>query len=383
MTIISAASGAGRGGERWAVLTTWTYDHAYRLLNENRTSGPVGTSFNLTHVYDNAGNQTVQIANGSITTYSYSPANKLTLARTATLVTTYTNDSAGNRTAEIPSAGASTLFAWDAPGRMISADVVAGILTLTYNADGQRTAKQGTDGSVTGFLYDHKRLLQETDDVGGDVTKTYASTTTDEFGDLIGEDGESAHVYDAQANTDALLDTSGMVEAKYKYTAFGQVNAVAIEGETWATLSVDQWATMEVDGWAGLQVDWSEIPADLGTNMLAGGKKQYYLDPEIQLYLLGSGNNGRYYDPSIGRFISEDPTRQASGDDNLFGYVKNDPVNKLDPSGHETEEEKRRREEAERKEREEQLRQQQAKQNNAVEVQPPAAKPGTENGIAP
>ena len=27
----------------------------------------------------------------------------------------------------------------------------------------------------------------------------------------------------------------------------------------------------------------------------AGGKEQYYLDQEIALYLLGSGNNGRYY----------------------------------------------------------------------------------------
>ncbi len=66
----------------------------------------------------------------------------------------------------------------------------------------------------------------------------------------------------------------------------------------------------------------------------AGGKKQYYLDQEIALYLLGSGNNGRYYDAATGRFLSEDPTKEAGGDANLFRYAGNDPVNNLDPSGH-------------------------------------------------
>ena len=81
----------------------------------------------------------------------------------------------------------------------------------------------------------------------------------------------------------------------------------------------------------------------------AGGKKQYYLDQEIALYLLGSGNNGRYYDAVTGRFLSEDPTQQdgtskdsnsqlltsnSSADVNLYCYTGNDPVNNLDPSGH-------------------------------------------------
>ena len=68
----------------------------------------------------------------------------------------------------------------------------------------------------------------------------------------------------------------------------------------------------------------------------AGGKKQYYLDREIALYLLGSGNNGRYYDAATGRFLSEDPTKESGGDSSLFRYAGNDPINNLDPSGHDT-----------------------------------------------
>jgi YD repeat-containing protein len=38
-------------------VTTWTYDHKYQLLNEHRGGGPSGTSFNVTHTYDRAGNR--------------------------------------------------------------------------------------------------------------------------------------------------------------------------------------------------------------------------------------------------------------------------------------------------------------------------------------
>ncbi len=41
----------------------------------------------------------------------------------------------------------------------------------------------------------------------------------------------------------------------------------------------------------------------------------------------------RWYDAMIGRFISEDPIGFAGGDVNLYGYVKNNPVNFVDPNG--------------------------------------------------
>jgi len=41
----------------------------------------------------------------------------------------------------------------------------------------------------------------------------------------------------------------------------------------------------------------------------------------------------RWYDPQQGRFITEDPVGFASGDTNFYAYVKNDPVNRVDPLG--------------------------------------------------
>jgi RHS repeat-associated protein len=148
-------------------------------------------------------------------------------------------------------------------------------------------------------------------------------------------DGETYHLPDAQGNVNAALDEAGDVMGMYKYQAFGLAAvAGATPDEGWSTLSTNDWAGLSVDGWANLPI----MPGG-GVPGMGGGfaQKQYYLNPETELYLLGGGGNGtesggRQYDPRTGQFTSEDPIRQSGGD-NLSGYAGNDPVNRNDPSG--------------------------------------------------
>src|SRR5581483_3544459 len=183
---------------------TWTYDKAYQLINEKAAGGPTNTAYNVSHSYDPAGNQILTNDGTTVTTYTYSSANRLNRALINGNATTFSYDAAGNRTKQ--QAGPhSTLYNWDAAGRLVSVDVAAGAVTFTYNADGQRVVKQSTDASITGFLYDHKKLLHETD-AADTILKTYTTTTDEEYGDLISETGETYHQYDAQANTNALID---------------------------------------------------------------------------------------------------------------------------------------------------------------------------------
>ena len=44
-------------------------------------------------------------------------------------------------------------------------------------------------------------------------------------------------------------------------------------------------------------------------------------------------NRARYIDASTGRWTGEDPSGFAAGDVNLYRYVGNDPISRVDPSG--------------------------------------------------
>jgi len=52
-------------------------------------------------------------------------------------------------------------------------------------------------------------------------------------------------------------------------------------------------------------------------------------DPLTGLVRFGA----RDYDAEVGRWTAKDPIRFDGGDGNLYGYVGNDPVNWVDPSG--------------------------------------------------
>ena len=98
-----------------------------------------------------------------------------------------------------------------------------------------------------------------------------------------------------------IMDSCGNVVVRYYYDAWG--NIISTTGSMASTLGRDN----------------------------PFRYRGYYYDTETGFYYL----NARYYNPEWGRFISADPvldTSSAAGC-NMFAYCKNDPVNKVDPTG--------------------------------------------------
>jgi RHS repeat-associated protein len=273
-------------------ITTWTYDRTYQLTRERRSST---SSYDVTYTYDASGNRLTQNDGGQVTTYTYDPANQLTTEQKGSAVTTYTYDADGNRTAKETQA-AHTDYHWDEDSRLVSAEPPAGVVTFTYYADGRRAQKE-TPSETRKFIYDGKKVLQETD--GADAVEREYTGTVDEYGDLISEyDGSatSFHLFDGQHSTDALLDDSESVTDRYRHRAFG--------------LEQSQSGTSE-------------------TPFTFVGQQGYYRDPEIEFYFVSR----RPLDYGTGQFASPDPLGFAAGDENLYRYVGNNPVNRTDPSG--------------------------------------------------
>ncbi len=104
------------------------------------------------------------------------------------------------------------------------------------------------------------------------------------------------YLYDFRGSTIAVLNDNQNVEQYYKYDPFG-----AIE-------------------------ESSHVPGTKTPFLYVGKYGVEYHSPH--LYYM----RARYYDPSNGRFYGEDPVWGI----NLFPYGDNNPINNIDPAGHES-----------------------------------------------
>lgn len=335
----------GLGYDDAGNISTMTYpgglvvNFAYDGRNLPTSVSFGGNTLNL--AYDNAGNLSSETrSNGVASVYVHDAANRLTglshkkgASVVADLV--YTRDAAGQITGE---AGT-----WPLAPRLASQNVAAtyndadgittwGTDTCTYDADGNLTAIAGTralsatydpenrptslilggktrmyayDGlgnrvrvqvgsSVRNIHYDPLgRVVFETN-ASGQITANYIYA-----GDRLVASGTTAggfvfHHQDKTGNTLALTDDTGAVVGKYAYGPFGAVSN---------------------------RVGTVVTPF---TYVGANG----VMDDSDGLFFM----KNRYYDAIAGRFLQRDPIGFAGGV-NLYRYVGNNPVSRIDPLG--------------------------------------------------
>ena len=173
--------------------------------------------------------------------------------------------------------------------------------TYVYNGDGLRFQKQDSSGA-TQFVWDGQAYLAETD--GNNVQQAEYTSEAGQFGGLViqrrltsGLWAPSYYQFDGLGSTIQLTNSRAQITDNYLYTAFGN----QILNYTGPTVNPFRWV----------------------------GQVGYYYDPD-------TGNcyvRARIYIPVITRWASQGPIGFAGGDWNLYRYVGNVPVNRIDPLG--------------------------------------------------
>ena len=300
--------------------TGYTYDPDREWLTTAAVTAGANQRYQATYTYNAAGlvtSMTQGTPGSATTTYAYDDLNRL-LSVSGAQNRTYTYDPIGNITSSstlgsyvygdpahkhaVTAAGGAN-YAYDANGNMISGDG----RTFTWDS-ANRLAGVTAGGATTTFAYDagERRLKKVT----GPSTTRYFGTTAEEVnGQLVkyyyaGEilvarsAGGSTTWYHADrlGSTRLMTNASGAEVRDYDYQPYGEASST---------------------GTAANERTFTGHVSDDATGLI---------------YMVA-----RYQDPELGRFVSPDAVIPDIGepqDINRYSYVRNNPVNNVDPTGH-------------------------------------------------
>ena len=210
----------------------YTYDDLYRLTEENINNG----ERTISYTYDNVGNRLTRDDSAEgVSSYTYDGNDRLlteTLTRDGAVVDdiTYSYDDNGNLTERVKNGSETTTYVWNDDNRLVRAEMPNGdVAEYVYDDEGIRVSST-VDGETTDYLLDKNQAYAQ-------VLEEFTSETLAAYyvygHDLISQErGEETSFYqvDGLGSTRALTDELGMATDSYDYDAFG--NLVSSSGET-------------------------------------------------------------------------------------------------------------------------------------------------------
>jgi len=256
----------------------------------------VGTGTPTTYAYDAVGNRTLQLTSSRVT-YSYDAANQLVRSQSGATLTTYAYDNAGNR--RLLQTTSRTTYVWDDENRMVTSQPAIAT-NYTYGPDNLRVTASNTN---TRHVWDGQNAIEERDSSSNAIQVAYTLEPL-LYGNLISQrrsGASSYYLFDALGNVVNLTDSGQNKPNSYTYPgAYGNFS-------------------LQISGTA------------LNNNLIFVGRQGYYASnpPFNALYYI----HNRWYEPSTAVWLSPDPIGFRGGDWNLYRYVRNNPVNAVDPSG--------------------------------------------------
>jgi RHS repeat-associated protein len=341
---------ADLAGTTVASTTSFTYDNASRLTDEQHKYANGTNIAHYTYTYDAANQVLTDSTDSTVTSYGYDAAGQLTAGGG----TAYSYDATGNRTGtgygtstanELPSDPTWT-YTYDNEGNLTERLGKSNGLAWTYGYDNRNhltAAKQyngdpahgGTLALEVDYKYDTYGNLVERDLIQG------GTTTTTRFAYDGWQSGftPGGGAGDVAWNVFADLDNSNALQTRYvRGDAVDQLFARLAANSSqvlWELTDRQGSVRVVLDSTGTIQDRLTDDGYGNITSELNATNRGWYTWTG-RMYDAVTGlqyNRARWYDPAAGRWTSQDPSGFAAGDSNLYRYVKNGPTNAFDPSG--------------------------------------------------
>jgi RHS repeat-associated protein len=281
---------------------TFTYDSLDRLQTARATAGNGGGYGPESYTYDTTTGNLASKAGVSYVYNSYGSCGSgqphfIPHAVTSAGSNTYAYDCNGNMTGRTVS-GTTYTLTYDAENRLVAA---SGGTTASFVYDGDGNRVKGTVGSTT-TVYIGNYFEWVTIDGGSSMKKYYEMVADHYQGSfrVAMRTGTSSPQYllsDHLGSTEFTLSSSGTKQAELRYKAWGEIRYTSGSTQT--------------------------------TFRYTGQRQESY----INLYWYGS----RWYDDYLNRWLQPDsiiPNTYDPQSYDRYTYVRNNPVNFNDPSGH-------------------------------------------------
>ena len=255
-----------------ARVITPSYDATQQLTGAAITN----PTASFAYVYDAVGNRLSERVNGATTTVAFNPLNEVVSAA--------------------PPSQSDRTYEWDAEQRMTAINLTASNerTEIAYDGLGRRvriTEKAGsTVTSIKQFLWDDFRIVAEFD-AEGILTKRFFRQGVQTLSGAT--PGIYFYATDHLGSVRELTDEAGTARAHYDYDPFGRRTKTS-----------------------------GDLDADFGFT-------SHYFHAPSGLSLAPF----RAYDPNLGRWLSRDPLEELNDGINLFTYVRNQPIDRVDFSG--------------------------------------------------
>ncbi|MFA5832145.1 MAG: Ig-like domain-containing protein [Bacteroidota bacterium] len=310
------------------ITTSQSYNNKGELASYTAAYG-VSTLFATSYSRDSLGRITALTETSLDTTkvflYGYDTVGRLEKVWIdGFLISQYTYDANGNRVSR-NSALQIDSGSYDAQDRMLS----YGNAQYFYTANGElQTKVNGND--TARYTYDNFGNLTKVVLSNGDIIEYIIDGQNRRIGKKLNGSFVKRWIYSGQLSPVAEVDSAGNMVARF-------VGGIITKGGATYRLITDHLGSIRLvvntsTGAIAQRLDYDEFGniiqdtnPDFQPFAYAGG----LYDTQTKLIRFGA----RDYDASVGRWTSKDPIKFRGSSGNLFAYVANDPINKIDKNG--------------------------------------------------